>query len=328
MEKIIGIGNALTDILAVLENDSLFGELNIPKGSTQFIEREQLPDVEKLFSTMETKKITGGSTANTIRALAQIGVNTGFIGKMGHDATGEFYVNNMQSMGIETRFKYSDLPSGIASTLISPDGERTFIDYLGAAATLKSADITPDLLNGYSYFFVEGYLVQDHEMIAHAMKTAKEQHIKVCIDLANFNIVEAHLDCFRELIRNYVDIVFANEQEAMAYSSSSVEEAIEELGKECEIAVVKVGSKGSHIVRGKEHVKVDALKVDKVLDTTSAGDYYAAGFMYGLLNNCSLEKCGKLGSLFSSETIQVIGTVLSEGQWNNIKKQAQQIIAE
>src|SRR5574344_914173 len=149
MEKIIGIGNALTDILAVLENDSLFGELNIPKGSTQFIEREQLPDVEKLFSTMETKKITGGSTANTIRALAQIGVNTGFIGKMGHDATGEFYVNNMQSMGIETRFKYSDLPSGIASTLISPDGERTFIEYLGAAATLKSADITPDLLNGY-----------------------------------------------------------------------------------------------------------------------------------------------------------------------------------
>lgn len=328
MKKIIGIGNALTDILAVLKDDSLFGELNIPKGSTQFIEKEQVPEVNKLFSTMKTAKVPGGSTANTIRALAQIGVSTGFVGKIGHDATGEFYVNNMQTMGIDTKFKYSELPSGIASTLISSDGERTFIDYLGAAATLKSSDITPDLLKGYSYFFVEGYLVQDHDMIEHAMKIAKENNIKVCIDMANFNIVEAHLDCFKKLIREYVDIIFANEQEAMAYSSSNVENALDELGENCEIVVVKVGSKGSYILHQGEKIKVDALSVDQVIDTTSAGDYYAAGFIYGLLNDCSMEKCGRMGSLFSSETIRVIGTALSDEQWESIRMRAQKIIAE
>lgn len=326
MDKIIGIGNALTDILAVLKDETLFGELNIPKGSTQFIEKEQVPDVEKLFSTMKTAKVPGGSTANTIRALAQMGMKTGFIGKIGHDATGEFYVNNMQASGIETRFQYSELPSGIASTLISPDGERTFIDYLGAAATLHSSDITSNLLQGYQYFFVEGYLVQDHDMIAHAMKTAKDMGIKVCIDLANFNIVEAHLDCFRELVCKYVDIVFANEQEATAYASSSVEDALKKLGEECEIAVVKVGSKGSYIARGKEYVRTNALKVDNVIDTTAAGDYYAAGFLFGLFNGCSLVQCGNLGSLLSSEVIQVIGTALSEEKWEDIRKRAQRII--
>lgn len=328
MDKIIGIGNALTDILAVLKSDALFDELNIPKGSTQFIERNQVPDVEKLFSTMTTKQVPGGSSANTIRSLAQVGVETGYIGKVGHDKTGEFYIQNMKAVGINTRFSYSDLPSGIASTLISPDGERTFIDYLGAAATLKSEDITSEALKGYSYLYIEGYLIQDHDMITHAMRLAKERGMKVCLDMANFNIVAGDLDFFRELIHNYVDIVFANEQEAMAYSSSSIEDALEELGRECEIAIVKVGSKGSNILRGHERVTVDVVKVDDVIDTNGAGDYYAAGFMFGLLSGCSLAKCGKLGSLFSSEVIRVIGTALSDEQWDDVRKRAQAIIAE
>jgi sugar/nucleoside kinase (ribokinase family) len=328
MDKIIGIGNALTDILAVLKNDSLFDELNIPKGSTQFINKEQVPDVEKLFSTMKTKKVPGGSSANTIRSLAQVGVPTGYIGKVGKDATGEFYIKNMEAVGIATSFHYSDLPSGIASTLISPDGERTFIDYLGAAATLTCADITPEALKGYSYLYIEGYLVQDHEMITHAMQTAKNLGLKICLDMANFNIVAGDLEFFRELIHKYVDIVFANEQEAMAYSSSSIEEALEELGRECEIAVVKVGSKGSNILRGNERVKVEPLKVDNVIDTNGAGDYYAAGFMFGLLSGCSLEKCGRIGSLFSSEVIRVVGTALSDEQWDDVRKRAQSIVAE
>jgi sugar/nucleoside kinase (ribokinase family) len=328
MEKIIGLGNALTDIMAVLSDDSLFTRLNIPKGSTQFIERNQVPEVEKLFSTMETKKVTGGSSANTIRALAHVGVPTGYIGKVGHDETGDFYINNMKSVGIDTHFHYSELPSGIASTLISPDGERTFIDYLGAAATLTASDITPDAIKGSSYFYVEGYLVQDHEMLLHALKVAKEQHLKICMDMANFNIVAGDLDFFKQLIHDYVDIVFANEQEAQAFVQGSVEQAIEEFGRHCDIAVVKVGSKGSYIRHEGKTVKVEPKAIDKVIDTNGAGDYFAAGFMYGLVNGCSMEQCGQLGSLFSYYVIQILGTSITDQQWKSLKEEAALILSK
>lgn len=328
MNKIIGIGNALTDIMAVLDDDSLFSQMNIPKGSTQFIDREQMPDVERLFSTMETKKVTGGSSANTIRALAHVGVPAGFIGKVGHDENGEFYIRNMQSVGIDTHFHYSELPSGIASTLISPDGERTFIDYLGAAATLKSEDTTAEILRGYSYFYVEGYLVQDHDMLLHALQIAKDEHLKVCMDMANFNIVAGDLDFFKLLIRDYVDIVFANEQEAQAFVGGDVMQALDEFGRHCEIAVVKVGAKGSYVRRGGETEKIDIVPIDKVADTNGAGDYFAAGFLYGLLSGCTMDKCGKLGSLFSYYVIQNIGTSITDEQWEAVRKESARIISE
>jgi len=328
MDKIIGIGNALTDIMTVLENDSFFKTMNLPKGSTQFIDKERLPEILRLLANMDTKRVPGGSSANTIRALAHMGINTGYIGKVGHDETGDFYRNSMYSLGIDAHFRYSDFPSGIASTYISADGERSFIDYLGAAATLESSDIDADVLKGYNYLYIEGYLVQNHDMISHVMELAKSHQIKICMDMSSYNVVAADLDFFKMLINNYVDIVFANEQEASAYTQKGVEEALDELGKHCEIAIVKVGSKGSYIRKGRNTIHVDPDFVEHPIDTNGAGDYYAAGFLSGLLKGYSLEVCGRLGSLLSKNIINVVGTALSEEQWEQVTNESNKIITD
>lgn len=325
MEKIIGIGNALTDILAVLKDDTLLESMELPKGSTHFIEKEKLSDIHSIFSSMDTKRVPGGSAANTVRALANMGSHTGFIGKVGHDETGDFYLNSFHSLGIETLFNYSELPSGIASTFISPDGERTFIDYLGAASTLNCKDISEEILSGYSYLYVEGYLVQNHEMITHALQLAKKNGLTVCLDLSSYNIVADDQDFFTDLIKNYVDIVFANEEEAKAFTDKDGREALDDIASKCSIAVLKVGAKGSYIKKGSEVVYVEALANVKTADTTAAGDYYAAGFLFGLTHGYNLAKCGAIGSLLAGNIIEVIGSTLSDARWDAIKEQIKEL---
>ena len=163
MDKIIGLGNALVDVLATLKDDTLLDEMGLPKGSMQLIDDAKLQQINERFSQMKTHLATGGAAANTILGLACLGAGTGFIGKIGNDAYGNFFRANLQRNGIEDKLLVSDLPSGVASTFISPDGERTFGTYLGAASTLKAEDLTLDMFKGYAYLLIEGYLVQDHE---------------------------------------------------------------------------------------------------------------------------------------------------------------------
>lgn len=328
MDKIIGLGNALVDVLATLKNDEILIQMGLPKGSMQLIDDAKLQQINERFSQMETHLATGGSAGNTILGLSCLGAGTGFIGKVGNDNYGNFFRENLQSRGIEDKLLLSDLPSGVASTFISPDGERTFGTYLGAAATLRAEDLTLDMFKGYAYLFIEGYLVQDHDMILRAIQLAKEAGLQICLDMASYNIVEEDLDFFITLIDKYVDIVFANEEEAKAFTGKEPEESLGLIGKLCSIAVVKVGANGSYIRKGTEEIKVSAIKVDKVVDTTGAGDYFAAGFLYGLTCGYSLEKCAKIGSILSGYVIQVIGTTLSAERWDEIKLNINEILAE
>ena len=213
----------------------------------------------------------------------------------------------------------SELPSGVASTFISPDGERTFGTYLGAAATLKAEDLSREMFKGYTYLFIEGYLVQDHDMILRAIELAKEAGLQICLDMASYNIVEQDHDFFSLLINKYVDIVFANEEEAKAFTGKEPEEALDVIAKMCSIAIVKLGARGSLIRKGTEEVHVHAVTVDRVIDTTGAGDYFAAGFLYGLTCGYSLEKCGKIGSILSGSIIRVIGAEMPAEWWEEIK---------
>ena len=177
-----------------------------------------------------------------------MGAGTGFIGKVGNDNYGEFFRENLQKNKIEDKLLTSDrLPSGVASTFISPDGERTFGTYLGAAAFLRAEELTLDMFKGYAYLFIEGYLVQDHEMILHAIEQAKEAGLQICLDMASYNIVANDLEFFSLLINKYVDIVFANEEEAKAFTGKEPEEALGVIAKKCSIAIVKVGASGSYI---------------------------------------------------------------------------------
>ena len=201
MDKIIGLGNALVDVLATLKDDTLLDEMGLPKGSMQLIDDAKLQQINIKFSQMKTHLATGGSAGNAILGLACLGDGTGFIGKVGNDNYLEFFRENLQKNKIEDKLLNSDrLPSGVASTFISPDGERTFGTYLGAAASLRAEELTLDMFKGYAYLFIEGYLVQDHEMILHAIELAKEAGLQICLDMASYNIVANDLEFFSLLI--------------------------------------------------------------------------------------------------------------------------------
>ena len=190
MDKIIGLGNALVDVLATLKDDTILDEMGLPKGSMQLIDDAKLQQINEKFSNMKTLLATGGSAGNTILGLSCLGAATGFIGKVGNDNYGNFFRENLQKNNIEDNLLLSDLPSGVASTFISSDGERTFGTYLGAASTLRAEDLSLDMFKGYAYLYIEGYLVQDHDMILRAIKLAKEAGLQICLDMASYNIVE------------------------------------------------------------------------------------------------------------------------------------------
>lgn len=319
MDKIIGMGNALADVLVRIDDDSLLEKLHLPKGSMQLIQEDTLSEIRKYTSGMKIHRSTGGSAGNTVCALAALGANPGFIGKVGQDETGAFFGDTLRQRGVNALLATCDLPSGIASTFISTDGERTFGTYLGAAATLRAEDLSRKMFAGYNYLYIEGYLLQDHDLMLRAVQLAKEEGLQVCLDMASYNVVEAERDFFDQLIVKYVDIVFANESEALAYTGKAPHEALEEIASKCSIAVVKTGKEGSLVKKGTEVIQLLSCPVDNVLDTTGAGDFYAAGFMYGLTCGYSLEKCVQISTILATAVIQEVGTTLPAKKWDEIK---------
>lgn len=319
MDKIIGMGNALVDVLVRIDDDSLLEKLHLPKGSMQLIQEDTLSEIRKYTSGMKIHRSTGGSAGNTVCALAALGANPGFIGKVGQDETGAFFGDTLRQRGVNALLATCDLPSGIASTFISTDGERTFGTYLGAAATLRAEDLSRKMFAGYNYLYIEGYLLQDHDLMLRAVQLAKEEGLQVCLDMASYNVVEAERDFFDQLIVKYVDIVFANESEALAYTGKTPHEALEEIASKCSIAVVKTGKEGSLVKKGTEVIQLLSCPIDNVLDTTGAGDFYAAGFMYGLTCGYSLEKCVQISTILATAVIQEVGTTLPAKKWDEIK---------
>ena len=319
MDKIIGMGNALVDVLVRIDDDSLLEKLHLPKGSMQLIQEDTLSEIRKYTSGMKIHRSTGGSAGNTVCALAALGANPGFIGKVGQDETGTFFGDTLRQRGVNALLATCDLPSGIASTFISTDGERTFGTYLGAAATLRAEDLSRKMFAGYNYLYIKGYLLQDHDLMLRAVQLAKEEGLQVCLDMASYNVVEAERDFFDQLIVKYVDIVFANESEALAYTGKAPHEALEEIASKCSIAVVKTGKEGSLVKKGTEVIQLLSCPVDNVLDTTGAGDFYAAGFMYGLTCGYSLEKCVQISTILATAVIQEVGTTLPAKKWDEIK---------
>lgn len=320
MKRITGIGNALTDALVQIDNDEVLRSLSLPKGSMQLIGDDRLPVIREAMSAMPMSRATGGSAGNTMSALACLGAEPGFIGKVGRDEVGDFFTQNATARGISPRIVQCDKPSGIAHTFISPDGERTFATYLGAAGSMEPEDLCADMMDGYDYLYVEGYLVQNHPLMLRAISLAKEKGLKVCLDLASYNIVAADRDFFTQLVTDAVDVVFANEEEARAFAGCEPLEALEVLGKLCEVAVVKLGKEGSAVMCGGRKTFVKPMPVNVVADTTGAGDFYAAGMMYGLLQDWDMERCARAGAILARHVIQTVGTTLPETEWEEIRK--------
>jgi sugar/nucleoside kinase (ribokinase family) len=326
MSKVLGMGNALVDVLMRVSDDSVLEKLSLPKGSMQLVDNATANNVLLQLAANEKGQASGGSAANTIHALANLGIDTGFFGKIGRDHWGNFFKNDMQAKNITPILLESDSESGRAIALISPDSERTFATFLGAAVELCADDIPNDLFVDYAYFHVEGYLVQNKELIIKALKKAKEGGLKISYDLASFNVVADNLEFIHYIVRDYVDILFANEEEAHAFTGGlNDHEAIEMMSSFAETVVLKKGAQGSIIKHFDTIVKVSVIEANPI-DTTGAGDLYAAGFLFGLINDLEAEKCGQLGSLLSGNVIEVIGPKMEENRWISIKKRIEEIL--
>lgn len=319
MQKVIGMGNALVDIIYQMPEDSWLNRFSLPKGSMQLVDMQFSNRIVKETEHLSQQIASGGSAANAIHGLANMGVPCGFIGKVGKDKMGEFFKMDLESNLICPHLFQSETSTGKAIALISPDSERTFATYLGAAVELSENDIHAGLFKGYDYFHIEGYLVQNHKLIEKAVKLAKESHLKVSLDLASYNVVAENLGFLQHIVKDYVDILFANEEEARVFTGLNPNEAVGAISEMCEIAVVKVGKKGSLIKKGQQLEKVGIIGID-ALDTTGAGDLYAAGFLYGLIKEMPLSSCGKAGAILSGKVIEVIGAKIDKPRWDQIHK--------
>ena len=324
--KIIGIGNALVDVLVRIPDDALLAELGLPKGSMQLVDEERARRIAQSMQPFGPQMATGGCAGNTVLALAHLQAHPGFIGRVGSDAVGTFFRVNCLRMGIDAQLTTDDTHSGVAYTLISPDGERTFGTCLGAAARMEAADIRPEMFDGYGLLHVEGYLVQNHALIETVARMAKEAGLRLSIDLASANVVKADLDFFRRLVHDYVDIVFANETESCAFAeTSSPEEACRLIAQVADVAVVKLGARGAMARSGDDAARVEARRV-AVADTTAAGDFFAAGFLYAHSQGAPLEQSLRCGALLGEHIIQVVGTRLPETAWNELNTKIQDIL--
>ncbi|MCK4288764.1 MAG: adenosine kinase, partial [Bacteroidales bacterium] len=216
MTKILGMGNALVDIMTKLDHDGILDKFSLPKGSMQLIDIDKSDKLLSESKHLEKQLTSGGSAANTIHGLAKLGIETAFMGKVGKDEFGEFFHNDLKNSKINPVLFFSKSHSGRVVALISNDSERTFATHLGAAIELSADDLKSELFKGYNYFHIEGFLVQNHELLHKAVQLAKENNLMVSLDLASYNVVEDNLEFLKTILIKYVDILFANEDEARA----------------------------------------------------------------------------------------------------------------
>ena len=317
-KKILGLGNALVDIVIQLENDSQLIELSLPKGSMQLVDLDRAQQILSYFSRSPHTLTSGGSVANTLNGIANLGGNVSFIGCVGNDKYGEFFKNDMLENGIKPKLFTGKVGTGTAITLMSPDSERTFATYLGSAIELSANHLSPEVFEGYDYFHIEGYLVQNYDLIRTGIQLAKQAGCRVSLDLASYNVVEENFPFLKDMIENYVDILFANREEARAYCGKPVREALTYFSQFVDYAIVKNGKKGSWIQYENQVEFIDPLDVENVIDTNGAGDAYSAGFLYGLMTGMDLKSSGDLGAKLAAEVVQVVGPKLYKDQWQKI----------
>ena len=262
----------------------------------------------------------GGSAANTIFALAKLGTRTGLLGKIGPDDNGRFYLRSFSEVGCDTKtIKTSPTtPTGSCLCLVTPDSQRTMRTCLGAAAELTLDDVTPGDFTGYTHAHVEGYMLFNQPLTSKTLKLATAAGLTVSLDLASFEVVRANRGLLPELIKNHVDILFANEDEAKEYLGRHDPEAfIDEFKDVCDIVAVKLGKDGALVKTPTERARIKAMVVDAI-DTTGAGDLWQAGFLHGTLTGASLEACGRYASLLGAEVVSVMGAHLPEDSWKRI----------
>jgi sugar/nucleoside kinase (ribokinase family) len=316
--ELVGVGSPLVDL--VLPVDERFLEKHVAgaKGGMEMVEAEAIAAM-LAAAKKEPNRSPGGAAANTTVGCANLGVRAAFIGSCGADAFGEFYHQVLRAQDCEPRLvTHPTLPTGHVLSMVTPDAERTMRTCLGAAAALDPAHFTPDTFAGVRLVMLEGYTLFNHALTRAVAAAAKAAGAALALDLASFEVVNANRAVLAELLDGQVDIVFANQDEATAWNAGGPAAALEELAGRVAIAAVKLGKEGALIARGRERVSVPAQLVEAI-DTTGAGDCWAAGFLAGHLRGLDLARCGRLGALSGAAVVQVLGAQVPHDAWLRIK---------
>jgi sugar/nucleoside kinase (ribokinase family) len=317
-KTVVGVGSALMDILA-REPDEFMRRLGVEKGGMNLVDQEYIDRlVARTASPLSI--VSGGSACNSAIGVARLGGAGRFVGKMGNDEMGRLFRQDLIDNFVDPVLLNSDTPTGRVLSVITPDAQRSMFTYLGASAEMLPDEISVDCFKDAAIVHVEGYLLFNRDLMMAVLQAAKSGGARVSLDLASFNVVAASRDVLEDIIREYVDILIANEDEARAYCGDvSEKEAIALMSRHVDAAALKVGPRGSFIACGNQIIPIAPKGSGDAVDTTGAGDLWAPGFLFGLVNGFSLKKSGALASACGYEVCQVIGAKIPEPGWNRIR---------
>lgn len=310
---IVGIGNAIMDVIAPVSDDTLIA-LKIERNAMQLIDEDRALELTGGLSAQgELQEISGGSAANTIAGMAELGVKAAYLGKVASDDMGARFKAGMNASGVMFDGVSDATRPATARSLIAvtPNGDRSMNTFLGISTDFGQADIDAELIKNARLLYMEGYLFDKDaakDAYVHASKLAKEANVKVALTLSDSFCVGRHRDSFKDLVENHIDILFANEDELLSlYERTDFEAALSDITKSGTIACVTRGADGSVILDGDNRYDIKADAVEAVIDTTGAGDQYAAGVLTGYLRGLGWEASGRLGSLCAAEVISHYG---------------------
>ncbi|MFW6082157.1 MAG: adenosine kinase [Desulfosalsimonas sp.] len=318
-KTIVCVGSALVDMLAH-EEDSFLEAVKTAKGGMTLVDSQYIDDLVSRTGSQPVT-VSGGSACNTAAGVGMLGGSARFVGKRGEDRFGEIFEADVVRHNVEPYLFRSRKPTGRVLSVITPDAQRTMFTFLGAAAEMNPEEIVPECFSGAGIVHVEGYLLFNRELMMAVLDAAKKAGAKISLDLASFNVVEESRDLLNKIVAEYIDILIANEDEAFAYTGiKNEEDSLEALAGEAEIAVLKIGPRGS-IIRGYgETARIEGVGDGSAVDTTGAGDLWAGAFLYGLINGLSLHKSASLGSLCGYEVCQLVGAKIEDDGWNRVRK--------
>lgn len=307
---VVAVGAAIVDIIARVDGSTVM-DLELPKGAMSLVDADQSTRIyDSLTGTIER---SGGSAANTIAALGALGRNAAFIGKRRDDDFGDLFAKDIRETGAHFTSEAATDGEGTARcvVMVTPDAERTMATYLGISGDLSPEDVDADMVSESAILYLEGYLWDKphaKDAFRRAMTIAHEGGRRVALTLSDPFCVDRHRDSFREIVKSEIDILFANEAELLSlYETDDFDAAVEMVAREVAIAAVTRSEQGAVIVSADERIVVPAEEISTLVDTTGAGDLFAAGFLNGIVTNQSLKVCGEMGCAAASVVIQLLG---------------------
>ena len=312
-KKILGIGNAIVDVLAKVDEEFLI-KRNFIKGSMKLINKSEFEDLKKNIKI--EKIVAGGSVANTMSGIAYLKGSPSFVGKINSDNFGEIYKKSLEDINVKFSYlqKNENLSTGASIILITPDSERTMCTYLGISSHLSDSDINENNIINNELIFLEGYLWDkgtSEKMFKHAINMAKKNKVKIAMSLSDIFCVTRHKKDFSNLLKNDLDILIGNEKEINELTNEkNLSDSINQLKKLDKLIVITRSENGSLAIKNNEIINCDSKKVNKILDLTGAGDLFAAGFLKEYLEKSEIKKCLMAGSALASKIIQKIGARL------------------